>query len=105
MKVLDTKEDFDKFLKDAGSKLVVIDFYADWCGPCKIIAPKVEQMSTVEFPDVCFAKVNVDENSETTEAEGISAMPTFKLYKDGKKIDELTGANEAKLKELIQKYK
>lgn len=104
MRVLETKEDFDSFLKDAGSKLVVIDFYADWCGPCKIIAPKVLKMAD-EFTDVCFAKVNVDENSDTAEAEDITAMPTFKLYKNGNKIDELTGANEAKLREKIVAYK
>lgn len=98
------QEDFDSFLKDAGSKLVVIDFYADWCGPCKIIAPKVLKMAD-EFTDVCFAKVNVDENSDTAEAEDITAMPTFKLYKNGNKIDELTGANEAKLREKIVAYK
>lgn len=104
MRVLETKEDFDSFLKDAGSKLVVIDFYADWCGPCKIIAPKFLKMAD-EFTDVCFAKVNVDENSDTAEAEDITAMPTFKLYKNGNKIDELTGANEAKLREKIVAYK
>ncbi|KAJ7386509.1 glycerol ether metabolic process [Desmophyllum pertusum] len=104
MKVLETKEEFDKFLKDAGSKLVVIDFYAEWCGPCKAISPKVEKFSE-EFSDVCFAKVNVDDNGDTAESEGVTAMPTFKLYKNGKKVDELVGANEQKLKALIEKHK
>ncbi|CAH3028391.1 unnamed protein product, partial [Porites evermanni] len=80
------QEDFDTFLKEAGSTLVVVDFYADWCGPCKMIAPKIKGFATEFSGKVYCAKVNVDENDETAESEGISAMPTFKLYKDGKKV-------------------
>jgi thioredoxin len=101
---LRTKADFDAALSDAGSKLVVVDFTAAWCGPCKMIAPKFEQMSK-DNPDVAFYKVDVDENDETAEANGISAMPTFMFFKDGKKIDSFSGANEARLKEFIDKYK
>ncbi|XP_073228165.1 thioredoxin-like [Porites lutea] len=99
--VLETKDDFDAFLKEAASTLVVVDFYADWCGPCKLIAPKITAMAVEFSGKAYFAKVNVDENSEVAEIEGISAMPTFKLYKNGKKVDELTGANETKLREKI----
>jgi len=102
--MLETKTDFDDFLKEAGSKLVVIDIYADWCGPCKTIAPTFSNMAE-EFPDVLFAKVNADENSETVQDLNISAMPTFKLYKNGKKIDELTGTNEVALWEKIKANK
>jgi len=101
---LKTKDDFDKALKDAGDKLVVVDFTASWCGPCKMIGPKFEAMSK-EFTSVQFYKVDVDENSDTSEAEGISAMPTFKCYKKGKKVDELTGASEEKLRAMIEKNK
>jgi len=104
MKDLQTKEDFDHFLKEAGSKLVVIDFYAEWCGPCKMIGPAVLKMAD-EFKDVCFAKVNVDENSETAEEEDITAMPTFKFYKNGSQVDYLTGANVEKLREKIKQLK
>jgi len=96
--------EFDNFLTEAGSKLVVIDFYADWCGPCKMIGPKFLKMAE-DFPDVCFAKVNVDENSDTAEEEDITAMPTFKFYKNGNQVDVLTGANEAKLREKIETLK
>ncbi|XP_068725808.1 thioredoxin-like isoform X1 [Montipora capricornis] len=98
---IETKEDFDIFMKEAGSTLVVVDFYADWCGPCKRIKPAIEDLATKHAGKAFFAEVNVDENTETAESEAISAMPTFKLYKDGKKVAELTGANESKLAELI----
>jgi len=101
---LDSKASFDEFLKNAGDALVVVDFFAEWCGPCKMIAPKVKKFAN-DYTDVYFAKVDVDENDETAEAEGVSAMPTFKFYKNGKKVDELTGANEKKLEELIKKHK
>ncbi|KAM7439453.1 hypothetical protein ABFA07_011205 [Porites harrisoni] len=100
---LETKDDFDAFLKEAGSTLVVVDFYADWCGPCKLIAPKIKGFAEEFSGKVYFAKVNVDENDEVAASQEVSAMPTFKLYKDGAKVDELTGANEAKLRELIEK--
>ncbi|XP_033111056.1 thioredoxin-like [Anneissia japonica] len=104
IKDIPTKADFTKELSDAGDKLVVVDFYAQWCGPCRMISPKIEEMSKV-YTDVIFLKVDVDENSDTAESESISAMPTFKLYKNSKLVDELTGASEVKIKELIEKHK
>lgn len=104
VKELLTKADFDAALAEAGGKLVVIDFSAAWCGPCKMIAPKYEAMSQ-EFTDVIFYKIDVDTNDETSESEGIQAMPTFIFYREGKRVDSLRGANEAKLREMIERYK
>jgi thioredoxin 1 len=59
-------------------KMVLIDFYADWCGPCKMISPFFEQLST-EFSDVLFLKVNVDDVEAVAAACEISAMPTFQV--------------------------
>eukprot|EP00112_Aurelia_sp_Birch-Aquarium-sp1_P003904 Seg1441.2 transcript_id=Seg1441.2/GoldUCD/mRNA.D3Y31 product=Thioredoxin-1 protein_id=Seg1441.2/GoldUCD/D3Y31 len=95
--------DFDALLK-AEAGLIVVDFYADWCGPCRIIAPKIESLSQI-YTDVVFAKVNVDENADTAESCGVNAMPTFMLYKNGAKVGEVIGANENKVKELIEKNK
>jgi len=85
-------------------KLVMVDFYATWCGPCKMIAPKVEAMSE-EFPDVAFFKVDVDQVSEVSEEQGVSAMPTFFFFKDGKKVGEVVGASEDKIRDAIVKNK
>ncbi|XP_074661474.1 thioredoxin-like [Tubulanus polymorphus] len=97
---LKTKPEFDEFIKK--NPKVAIDFTAAWCGPCKMIGPKFEKMES-EFPNVKFVKVDVDANSETSEECKISAMPTFHAYHDGKKVDELVGASEDKLRALLKK--
>merc|ERR1712146_280452 len=101
---LATKEDFDKCLKDAGDKLVVVDFTASWCGPCQRIAPVFVKLAE-EMPEVVFVKVDVDENDEVAEECGISAMPTFQFYKSGAKVHEFSGADESKIRAAIAKFK
>ena len=101
---LATKADFDAALADAGDKLVVVDFTATWCGPCQRIAPVFAKLAE-EMPDVVFVKVDVDENEDTAQACGIQAMPTFQFYKSKAKVDEFSGADEAKIKATIAKYK
>merc|ERR1712045_415162 len=88
----------------AGDKLVVIDFFAEWCGPCKKIAPMIEEMSKTET-NVVFLKVDVDVNEEGAEAYNVTAMPTFVFIQNGVKVADLMGANEAKLKELVAQHK
>lgn len=102
---LNTKEDFDKFLTDAGDKLVVIDFFAVWCGPCKVIAPKIKEFAAEYQGSVLFGKVDVDENEEVVEQYGISSMPTFYAFKNGKKVGECIGADSNKVKTLISQHK
>ncbi|KAI2789739.1 Thioredoxin [Penicillium oxalicum] len=89
-----------KELVEKSQEPVVVDFFATWCGPCKAIAPVVEKMSE-NAPSVKFYKVDVDQLAEVAQENGISAMPTFVFFKDGKKVDEFTvrGAQ----RDLIQK--
>eukprot|EP00127_Corallochytrium_limacisporum_P005400 Clim_evm12s204 gene=Clim_evmTU12s204 len=87
-----------------GDKLVVVDFYAKWCGPCRVIAPFIEELEK-NYPDVVFIKVDVDELEELAAQSGITAMPTFQFYKQGNKIDEVKGARKDALKELVEKHK
>ena len=93
---LETKADFDA-AKNC-DKLCVVDFWATWCGPCRMVAPKIEAMSS-EFPEVNFHKVDVDENEEAAADAGIKAMPTFKLYKAGKEVAELVGSTSVSSQE------
>uniref|UniRef100_A0A1A8K9Z9 Thioredoxin n=1 Tax=Nothobranchius kuhntae TaxID=321403 RepID=A0A1A8K9Z9_NOTKU len=97
------KEEFDKLLQEAGDTLVVVDFTATWCGPCKMIGPHVDKMAE-QYKDVIFVKVDVDEAEDVSSSCGISCMPTFHFYKNGKKVHEFSGANkdtlEAKVAEL-----
>ena len=105
MKYLATKAEFDECLKNAGDKTVCIDFTATWCPPCKMIGPKFEAMEP-DFPNVVLVKCDVDANSETAQHCGISCMPTFQFWKNGKQIDgdKIEGANEATIKETLAKH-
>ncbi|KAH9509748.1 thioredoxin trx1 [Bulinus truncatus] len=100
MKTVATKTEFDQLISTE-KNLIVVDFFATWCGPCKAIAPHLQKWSEEFEGEVLFVKIDVDENDETAEACGVTAMPTFFLYKNGKKVDEIVGANAEKLKEKI----
>lgn len=84
----------------ADYKLVVVDFYADWCGPCRMVAPVFEQLSNY-YANVVFAKVNVDQCRMTCQLHRIQAMPTFVLYLRGQEVDRIQGANMDRLRQLI----
>uniref|UniRef100_A0A0B7AJW5 Thioredoxin n=1 Tax=Arion vulgaris TaxID=1028688 RepID=A0A0B7AJW5_9EUPU len=99
MLTIATKVDFDQTIKE-NDCLIVVDFFATWCGPCKTISPTIEGFSK-EFTDVIFVKIDVDENSETAESCDIRAMPTFQFYKGGKKVGEVIGVDAKKIKDLI----
>jgi thiol-disulfide isomerase/thioredoxin len=75
LEMISTKEEFDAALKDAGSKLVVVDFTASWCGPCQQIAPVFKALAQ-EFKDVVFLKVDVDENKVPLD---VAIMQCFSL--------------------------
>ncbi|KAG7203371.1 hypothetical protein KM043_013445 [Ampulex compressa] len=97
-------EDLKDRLGKAATNLVVIDFFATWCGPCKMIAPKLETLSE-EMKDVVFLKVDVDECEDIATEYDITSMPTFVFIKEGKVLETFSGANFNKLKETIEKYK
>jgi len=96
------KKDFEKQVVDADGRLIVIDFFATWCGPCKMISPHLAEMSKA-MDNVIFLKVDVDECEDIAADHNITAMPTFIFMKGSVKVDELMGANVEKLKEKIQK--
>ncbi len=71
---------------------VLIDFYAEWCGPCRMMAPVVEQFAEEYDGRVKIGKINVDEESELAERFGVQSIPSFIFIKDGKVVDRVTGA-------------
>jgi len=83
-------------------KLVVIDFTATWCGPCKLIAPVFEELSDEFSSRAKFIKVDVDENSDAAQRYGVSAMPTFLFIKGGEVVEKVMGANAERLREVIE---
>ena len=98
------EDDFDRVIATQG-KLVVVDFYADWCAPCMRIAPQFASIASQLGNEVVFAKVDIDENDDAAFKAGISAMPTFQFYRNGKKIDEIKGANIESVKAKINQLK
>jgi len=82
--------------------LVLLDFYADWCGPCKMIAPILEKIAGAR-PDVKVFKIDVDKSQELTQRFRITSMPTLVFLKEGKESSRLLGAHpEASIMNLIQ---
>uniref|UniRef100_A0A3B4F875 Thioredoxin domain-containing protein n=1 Tax=Pundamilia nyererei TaxID=303518 RepID=A0A3B4F875_9CICH len=77
---------FNNILKEAGNKLVVVDFTATWCGPCQRIAPKMAVAP--ENANVIFLKVDVDAAHDVSSSCGIRSMPTFQFYKNGQKVSQ-----------------
>lgn len=80
---------------------VVVDFSAQWCGPCKRIAPLFKKLSE-QYADIVFIKVDVDDAPEIAAEENISAMPTFHAYHNGNRVKTLTGASEEKVASMIK---
>ncbi|GAB0097584.1 Thioredoxin [Sergentomyia squamirostris] len=96
--------DFDEQLEVAGDRLVVVDFYAQWCGPCKMIAPKLEELSKTFAEKAVVLKVDVDECEDLAVRYNISSMPTFVFIKNKETVETFSGASEAKLNQFFAKY-
>ena len=83
-----TKDGFDKALSQG--ELMMVDFWASWCGPCRMLGPVIEQLDN-QYPDVVVGKVNVDDEQELVMRYGVMSIPTVIFFKDGKEIDRKVG--------------
>lgn len=100
MKIIRANE-FEETIKEG---LVLVDFYADWCGPCKMLGPILEELSA-ELRDVTIAKVNVDDNGDLAAQLGVRSIPAVFLFKDGKQVDQFIGLQpKASIKNFIEKH-
>lgn len=99
---------YNDFLQLHADKLVVVDFYTDWCGPCKLVAPEIERMARESDPSkVQYAKLNcglTNDSKKLAISLGIKALPTFHLYREAKLQTMMTGNKVKALEELICKH-
>ena len=92
VKKIESSEEYDSALKN--SKSVFVDFFADWCGPCKMVGPVVDKVSE-QYDDVSFLKVNVDDFPDIAQRYGIMSIPTMVVFEDGKPARQLVGVTTA----------
>ncbi|MFO0702558.1 MAG: thioredoxin [Candidatus Andersenbacteria bacterium] len=71
---------------------VVVDFWAEWCGPCKVAEPMIDELAKEHEGKLKFVKLNVDENSDVSEKYGVMSIPTFFIFKGGQKLGSFVGA-------------
>ncbi len=95
--------EFDQFV--SRYPLVVVDFWAEWCAPCRFMAPVIRELASEMAGKVVFGKLNVDYNPVTATRFGIMSIPTFIVFKDGKPVDAIVGAMpKQKFKNMIMQY-
>ena len=99
-----TENEFDGLINNS-HKLVVVDFFAEWCMPCLMIAPVIEELAE-KMKEVKFVKINVDDNQELAQKYNVSHLPCLVIFKDGEAVDRIIGAQprekiEGKIKGLL----
>jgi thioredoxin 1 len=99
-----TDDDFDDRIQKIEGP-VVVDFWAAWCAPCKVIAPSLEQIAGEMAGRVTIAKVDVDENGDVANRFGIRSIPTLMVFKNGKIVDQMVGAvPKEHIRRLVEKH-
>lgn len=102
MSIITTKESWELKMEEAKreNKIIIANFSATWCGPCKMIAPFYSELSE-KHPSLMFLLIDVDEMTDFSTSWDIKATPTFFFLQDGKQVDKLVGANKPELQKKI----
>ena len=99
-----TDQDFDeRVIKGKG--VILVDFWAEWCGPCRMVAPVLEELAVEYEGQITVTKLNVDENRETAARFGIQSIPTILFFKDGSQVEQIIGAlPKSTIKAKVQQH-
>ena len=99
-----TDHDFEE-LVIKGKGLILVDFWAEWCGPCRMVAPILEELAVEYEGRITVSKLNVDENRQTAARFGIQSIPTILFFKDGSQVEQVIGAlPKSAIKAKIQQH-
>jgi thioredoxin 1 len=104
MKSIEVKDDTLKEIL-AKEGITVLDFWAPWCGPCRVVGPIIDELAS-KNEDIQVGKVNIDENGNTAAAYGIRSIPTIIFFKDGEKVHQVSGAQPlASLEKVVKEIR
>ena len=104
MKSIEVKDDTLKEIL-AKEGITVLDFWAPWCGPCRVVGPIIDELAS-KNEDIQVGKVNIDENGNTAAAYGIRSIPTIIFFKDGEKVHQVSGAQPlASLENVVKEIR
>lgn len=99
-----TEGQFDEIINTPG-KLVIVDYHADWCGPCKMLSPVLKEVAGEYSGRTLVAKINVDHAKSLAQKEGVGGIPDVRFYRDGKRVDQFVGYIDAgKVREKVAKH-
>ena len=87
-----TDDNFEETIKEG---VTLVDFYADWCGPCRMLAPVIEEVAGEMGDKAKFTKIDIDKHQKTASAMQVTSVPTVILFKDGKEVNRLVGLRDA----------
>ncbi len=92
----------DSFDGKIGKGLTLVDFWAEWCAPCKALEPAIDQLAD-EFTGITVAKVDIDANPNIPSRYGIRGIPTVMLFRDGKQVDMFVGNSPQKVRDMVER--
>lgn len=98
------KEHFSKIQKTAGEKYIMVEFYATWCGPCRLLGVKLEELAELYMDKAIMVKIDVDDFEDIAIQYEITSMPAFMIIKDSKKVDHFVGSKVEQLENALEKF-